>query len=66
MHFKKIAEFVWLSNDWEVNFDVEGRYCIWQGETLSQQLKINNLWESDCRETVDPEFGFSVFALNLF
>lgn len=55
-----------LFNDCEVNFDVEGRYCgVWQSKKLLKQWKINSLWESDCRETINPEFEFEMFALNL-
>lgn len=26
---------------------------------------MNSLWESDCRETLNPEFELEMFALNL-
>lgn len=47
-----------LSNDWEVNFDMERRCGIWtkKRKVESKQVKINNLWGSDYRETLIPEF----------
>lgn len=56
-----------LSNDWEVNFDMERRCGIWTKKRKvveSKQVKINNLWGSDCRETLIPEF-FQVDQLNI-
>lgn len=44
---RRLLNLYTLSNDWKVNFDIEGKYCgVSQREKLLKQLKIYS-WEGN-------------------